>query len=210
MYHPKLASKLQLFDEHGKKACYFQSGPQYILSSEKERRGRALAQQDVVLNDFSKSIIDFIIEHTQYAREYLKSIGNPDWKYLLLTCSLHKVVNPKAKSLLYKNHVSLARFLKEKKRTLTEFKLSEQEVGIMISTPMHRSIRRHRVLQIYLETRSQSAAAEALGHKGMQPQLLESYLPKPLMEFLQSVLFASTKKLLFCKRWRIRRIYLML
>ncbi|MBF4436980.1 hypothetical protein ERJ77_21315, partial [Vibrio anguillarum] len=46
-----------------------------------------------------------------------------------------------------------------------------------------RSIRRHRGLQIYLETRSMDAVAEALGHKKKDTKLLTSYLPKPLMDF---------------------------
>ncbi|MGF1714915.1 hypothetical protein L4D08_08410 [Photobacterium chitinilyticum] len=203
MEHPKITpswlQKLQLFDEHGKKRCYFQSGEQYILSGEKERRGRALAQQDVILNDFSKSIVDFIIEHTQVAREHLKSIGNPNWRYLLLTCSLTKVVKPRRTSQLYKNHAFLTDFLKDKKCISTECKLSEKEIETIASIPVHRSIRRHRGLQIYLETRSQSAVAEALGHKDMRSQLLESYLPKPLMQFFTERVVRQFQKAIILK-----------
>lgn len=203
MEHPKLTpsllQKLQLFDENGRRRCYFQSGEQYILSGEKERRGRALAQQDVILNDFSKSIVDFIVEHTQVAREYLKSIGNPNWKYLLLTSSIKKVVKPTTSSQLYTNNVFLSDFLKEKKRVFTECKLSEKDIETIASTPMHRSMRRHRGLQIYLETRSQSAVADALGHKEMKLALLESYLPKPLMEFFTERVVRQFQKAIILK-----------
>lgn len=203
MEHPKLTpsllQKLQLFDERGRRRCYFQSGEQHILSGEKERRGRALAQQDVILNDFSKAIVDFIVEHTQVAREHLKSIGNPNWKYLLLTCSINKVVKPTAGSQLYTNNAFLADSLKEKKRAFTECELSERDIDTIASTPMHRSIRRHRGLQIYLETRSQSAVADALGHKEMKLALLESYLPKPLMEFFTERVVRQFQKAIILK-----------
>ncbi|MFV8387336.1 hypothetical protein ACNO5E_24850, partial [Vibrio parahaemolyticus] len=188
MEHPKITpswlQKLQLFDEHGKKIGYFQSGDQYILSSEKGRRGRTLAQQDVILNEYSKSIVDFIIEHTSIAREHLKAIGNPNWKFLLLTCSLNQAKKPSSKSQLYKTHQPLLNdFFESHNQTLGGDGLSSEEIELISSSLIHRAIRRHKGLQIYLETRSQSAVSEALGHKEMNTQILESYLPKPLMEF---------------------------
>ncbi|MEZ9315605.1 hypothetical protein AB4188_08840 [Vibrio lentus] len=202
--HPKITpswlSKLRLFDERGKKCGYFQSGEQYILSSEKERRGRYLAQQDVILNDYSKSIVDFIIEHTQPAREHLKSIGNPDWKYLLLTCSLNKVVKPSLKSNLYRNHqLLLSDFFEFNNQILGGDYLSNEEIELISSAPIHRAVRRHKGLQIYLKTRSQSAVADALGHKEVQPRLLESYLPKPLMEFFTERVVRQFQKAIILK-----------
>ncbi|AZS27483.1 hypothetical protein DYL72_20310 [Vibrio anguillarum] len=204
MEHPKITpswlQKLQLFDEYGKKCGYFQSGEQYILSSEKERRGRNLAQQDVILNEYSKSIIDFIIEHTQLAREHLKSIGNPDWKYLLLTCSLYRAVKPTSKHELYRRHQSRLRDLfSYSNQILDDDSLSSEEIELISSTSIHRVVRRHKGLQIYLETRSQSAVADALGHKEVQPQLLESYLPKPLMEFFTERVVRQFQKAIILK-----------
>jgi hypothetical protein len=59
--------------------------------------------------------------------------------------------------------------------------LSEAEELSKIVSP--RAIRKSRGLQIYLETRSLRAVAEALGHKTVNVALLESYLPKPLMDY---------------------------
>ncbi|MEZ9577424.1 MULTISPECIES: hypothetical protein [unclassified Vibrio] len=185
--HPKITpawlQKLQLFNEYGKRQGYFQVGEKFILSSEKERRGRNLAQQDVVLNDFSKLIVDFIVEHTELAREHLKSIGNPNWMYLLLTCSHNQAFRPQTSAALYQKKPFFIRLLKEKANIAYEHGLSDQDVDSIASVITHRAIRRHRGLQIYLETRSLSAVADALGHKEAQRQLLESYLPKPLMDF---------------------------
>ncbi|MBT2919589.1 hypothetical protein [Vibrio anguillarum] len=197
---PSWLHKLQLFDEYGKQSGYFQSGEQYVLSSDKERRGRNLAQQDVILNAYSKSIVDFIIEHTQLAREHLKSIGNTDWKYLFLTCSLNKVTRPSSKSQLYKNHQShLSNFFAQSNQILGEQALSFEEITLISSAPIHRAVRRHRGLQIYLETRSQSATSDALGHKEAQPHLLESYLPKSLMQFFTERVVRQFQKAIILK-----------
>ncbi|MEZ8417788.1 hypothetical protein AB6D02_20630 [Vibrio splendidus] len=203
MEHPKITpawlQKLQLFNEHGKRQGYLQVGRQFILSSEKERRGSNLAQQDVVLNDFSKSIVDYIIVHTEFAREHLKSIHNPNWKYLLLTCSLDRVSKPSRATALYKNMPFLIELLKEKFNIASDHSLTLQDVSTIASITTHRAIRRHRGLQIYLETRSQSAVADALGHKETQSELLASYLPKPLMDFFTERVVRQFQKAIILK-----------
>ncbi|WP_299137304.1 hypothetical protein [uncultured Vibrio sp.] len=201
--HPKITpawlQKLQLFNEHGKKLGYFQAGEQFILSSDKERRGRNLAQQDVVLNDFSKSIVDFIVEHTELARQHLKSIGNPDWKYLLLTSNLNRANKPSLGSSLYKRMPFITDLLNDEACIPTDHNLSQQDINSISSIATHRAIRRHRGLQIYLKTRSQSAVAEALGHKEVQHQLLEVYLPKPLMDFFTERVVRQFQKAIILK-----------
>lgn len=203
MEHPKITpawlQKLQLFNEHGKIQGYLQVGGQFILSSEKDRRGSNLAQQDVVLNDFSKSIVDFIIVHTEFAREYLKSIHNPNWKYLLLTCSLDKVFKPSQATTLYKRMPFLIDLLKEKLHIASDHGLSLQDISNIASITTHRAIRRHRGLQIYLKTGSQSAVADALGHKEAQSELLDSYLPKPLMDFFTERVVRQFQKAIILK-----------
>ena len=207
MEHPKITpswlQKLQLFNENGKLTGYIQVGEHSILTSEKERRGRNLAQQDVILNEFSKSIVDFIVQHTKIAREHLKAIGNPDWKSLLLICTSKKAVKPSDKSLLYKPLLLIRKRLNDKAALPLEYDVSAQELDIIASITTHRAIRRHRGLQIYLETRSQSAVADALGHKEVNQDLLDTYLPKPLMEFFtervirqfqKAIIFEAMKK----------------
>ena len=187
MEHPKITpswlQKLQLFNENGKLRGYIQAGEQHILTSDKDRRGRNLAQQDVVLNEYSKSIVDFIVQHTDTARQHLKSIGNPDWKFLLLTCSLNKAMKPSYGFALYKPFSVVKPLLNNRELMPLECNLSQQDIDTIASITTHRSIRRHRGLQIYLETRSQSAVADALGHKEVDQDLMDAYLPKPLMDF---------------------------
>lgn len=208
MEHPKITppwlQKLQLFNENGKLTGYIQVGEQSILTSEKARRGRNLAQQDVILNEFSKSIVDFIVQHTKIAREHLKASGNPNWKSLLLTCTLNKAEKPSLTNQLYKKPLPLVRKrLNDNAALPLEYDVSAQELDIISSITTHRAIRRHRGLQIYLETHSQSAVADALGHKEVDQKLLGAYLPPPLMEFFtervirqfqKAIIFEAMKK----------------
>ncbi|PQJ36607.1 hypothetical protein BTN98_20060 [Photobacterium aquimaris] len=206
--HPKITpswlQKLQLFNENGKLTGYTQVGEQFILTSEKARRGRNLAQQDVILNEFSKSIVDFIVQHTQIAREHLKAIGDHNWKFLLLTCTLKKAMKPSEVNQLYKKPLQfVSKRLNDSTALPLEYAVSAQELDIIASITTHRAIRRHRGLQIYLETRSQSAVADALGHKEVNHKLLDTYLPKPLMafftervvrQFQKAIIFEAMKK----------------
>ncbi|MGR5556332.1 hypothetical protein ACQKQC_08540 [Vibrio fortis] len=203
MEHPKITpawlQKLQLYNESGKTVGYFQSGDLYILSSEKDRRGRNLSQQDIILNKFSKSIIDFIIEHTAIAREFLKSIRNPDWKYLLLTCSIGNAYKPSRGTSLYHPSNITRELLSDHVYSPRCHDLSKREVDTIASITTHRAIRRHRILQIYLDTRSQIAVADALGHKQTDNQLLASYLPKSLMDFFTERVIRQFQKAIILK-----------
>lgn len=205
--HPKITpswlQKLQLFNENGKLTGYIQVGELFILTSEKARRGRNLAQQDVILNEFSKSIVDFIVQHTQIAREHLKAKGNPNWKSLLLTCTLKQAKKPSNRNQFYIPLLLVRKRLNDNAALPLEYDVSAQELDIIASITTHRAIRRHRGLQIYLETRSQSAVADALGHKEVVQKLLDTYLPKPLMDFFtervirqfqKAIIFEAMKK----------------
>ncbi|MFA0670134.1 hypothetical protein AB4584_13005 [Vibrio splendidus] len=203
MEHPKITpawlQKIQLFDENGKLSGYKKVTGIYILTSDKERRGRALAQQDVILNDFSKSIVDFIIEHTKLARQHIKLTGNPDWKYLLLTCTISKASKSIASDVLFKPKKIITDLLNNQDYSPTNHDLSQKDIDTIASITTHRSIRRHCALKVYLKTRSQSAVADTLGHKEAKNDLLESYLPRPLMEFFTERVIRQFQKAIILK-----------
>ncbi|MFA0178741.1 hypothetical protein AB4472_26890, partial [Vibrio lentus] len=203
MEHPKITpawlQKIQIFDDNGKLSGYKKVGGIYILTSEKERRGRALAQQDVILNDFSKSIVDFIIEHTAPARQYLKLTGNPDWRYLLLTCTINKASKSIASDVLFKPKKIIIDLLNNQDYAPVNHDLNQRDIDTIAKITTHRSIRRHCALKVYLKTRSQSAVADALGHKEVKNNLLETYLPKPLMTFFTERVIRQFQKAIILK-----------
>ncbi|MDF4751046.1 hypothetical protein P3542_24810, partial [Vibrio parahaemolyticus] len=178
MEHPKITpfwlQRWELFDANGNVVGYKQVGNQYIAVSYKSRKGSTNAQQEVVLNEFSKSIVELLIQHTQIAREYLKKNGNINWRKMILTATVSSVVCP---SILNSTLLSATDFYD----WLQDISLFDKSSDITLEdaqaiSDIHslRSIRRHRGLQIYLETRSMDAVAEALGHEKKDANLLTS------------------------------------
>ncbi|WP_341661042.1 hypothetical protein [Vibrio sp.] len=209
--HPKITpawlQEWELYDKNSNKVGFKQVGKLWVAVSFKNRKGASIAQQEIILNDYSKSIINLLIEHTSYVRDTLKKQGRSDWRYMMLKASLNKPERPNNlghalahqgayhKSLIINTYcnnpknipfkINIKPFLsiykihtKVLNRVLTK---SEAKELAAIVTP--RSIRKARALQIYLETHSLKAVAEALGHKDVNFDMLESYLPKPLMDY---------------------------
>ncbi|MUK64391.1 hypothetical protein [Aliivibrio fischeri] len=186
MEHPEITpawlETWELYDKNGKQAGFKKSNNQYIAVSNKNRKGIITAQQSVVLNDRSKVVVEYLIEHTSFARKQLKASGKAAWRKMLLTASTTEVKHISSINIInnasqYLEWISNP-LLVESSSLMTP--CNAIELAKLISL---RSIRKHRGLQIYLETCSMDAVAEALGHKKKDLVLLASYLPKPLMDF---------------------------
>lgn len=185
--HPKITpswlQEWELFDKKGAQVGFKQVGDQWIAISVKNRRGAALAQQEMVLNSKTKEVVEFLIEHTRMAREHLKSLGDPKWRKMLIaaTATDARVYTDLNSSLQDKNEFH--DWLSDISLLPKESELTQPGLDLISEIVSPRSIRRHRALQIYLETRSIRAVADALGHKLMDLRLIASYLPKPLIDF---------------------------
>ncbi|WP_332399588.1 hypothetical protein [Vibrio metschnikovii] len=180
---PSWLAKWELFDTHGNEVGYKQVGNQYIAVSYKSRKGVINAQQEVVLNEFSKSIVEFLIQHTHIAREYLKNKGNVDWRKMILTATHSNATCLKDLNTTLHTADDFYDWLQDKSLFDKSCDISQADAQAISDIHSLRSIRRHRGFQIYLETRSMDAVAEALGHEKKNTNLLTSYLPKPLMDF---------------------------
>jgi len=189
--HPKITPswllEWELFDKNGNQVGLKKAGSQWIAVSFKNRKGATIAQQEVVLTDHSKIIVDTLIEHTSFAREALKKKGGSDWRYVILIANLQDVIRPgtiggsSSKLGQYNQALAVASYDDNKQLVLRQ---SDAKELAAIVTP--RNIRKARGLQIYLETQSLKAVSEALGHKEVRMELLETYLPKPLMSYFNS------------------------
>lgn len=209
--HPKITpswlESWELFDKHGNQVGFKQVGNQWVAVSFKNRKGASKAQQEVILNAYSRSIVEFLIEYTRFVRESLKRKGGSDWRYVLLISSLKNPERPNAlgkrlatfgeyqQSLAvntYSNKPILAPYRWNYPKFRTIHKISSTVLNRLLtvtdaeklaSIVSPRSIRKARGLQIYFETQSLKAVSEALGHKAVKLELLGRYLPKPLMDF---------------------------
>ena len=190
MEHPLITpawlEKWELYDTHGNKVGYKQVGNQYIAVSYKSRKGATNAQQEIILNEFSRSVVEFLIQHTHMAREYLKEKGDVGWRKMVLT-AIHSNASCPVNlntSLHYANEFH--DWLRDKSLLDKNSDVTLEDVQTISELHSLRSIRRHIGLKIYLETRSMDAVAEVLGHEKKDAKLLTSYLPKPLMDFFNA------------------------
>ncbi|MGX9518985.1 hypothetical protein ACWX0P_09260 [Vibrio mediterranei] len=190
MEHPSITpswlAKWELFDAHGNKVGYKQVGNQHIAVSYKSRKGSTNAQQEVVLNEFSKSVVEFLIQHTRVSREYLKKKGNVNWRKMILTATISNVVRPSILNTTLHSANDFYDWLQDKSLFDKSSDITLKDAQAISDIHSLRSVRRHRGLQVYLETRSMDAVAETLGHEKKDARLLNSYLPKPLMDFFNA------------------------
>ncbi len=183
---PSWLASWDLFDVNGNMVGYKQVGNQHIAVSYKSRKGANNAQQEVVLNQFSKSIVEFLIQHTRMAREHLKQKGNNDWRKMILTATATSAMRPVSLNNTLHSANEFYDWLQEKSLFDKSSDITLKDAKAISDIHSLRSIRRHRGFQIYLETRSMDAVAEALGHEKKDANLLTSYLPKPLMDFFNA------------------------
>lgn len=183
---PSWLEKWELFDVNGNVVGYKQVGNHHIAVSYKSRKGPTNAQQEVVLNEFSKSIVEFLIRHTRMSREYLKSKGDVNWRKMILTATVANVVCPSSLTNTLFSANDFCAWLQDKSLFDKTGDITPKDAQAISDIHSLRSIRRHRGFQIYLETRSMDAVSEALGHEKKDSKLLTSYLPEPLMDFFNA------------------------
>ncbi len=183
---PSWLEKWDLFDVNGNMVGYKQVGNQHIAVSYKSRKGSTNAQQEVVLNEFSKPIVEFLMRHTRMSREYLKQKGNVNWRKMILTSTTTNVIRPSSLNRTLHTANDFYNWLQDETFFDKSSDITLEDAQAISDIHSLRSIRRHRGFQIYLETRSMDAVAEALGHEKKDANLLTSYLPKPLMDFFNA------------------------
>ncbi|HCH1894798.1 TPA: hypothetical protein NKR04_003332 [Vibrio parahaemolyticus] len=183
---PSWLAKWDLFDVNGNMVGYKQVGNQHIAVSYKSRKGATNAQQEVVLNQFSKSIVEFLIQHTRMAREHLKQKGNVNWRKMILTATATNAIRPRNIIATLFSANDFYDWLQDKSLFDKSSDITLKDAKAITDIHSLRSIRRHRGFQIYLETRSMDAVTEALDHEKKDANLLTSYLPKPLMDFFNA------------------------
>lgn len=184
--HPQITpawlASWELFDKNGKQTGFKKSNNQYVVVSNKERKGAIGACQPIVLNAFSRSVVEFLIKHTSFAREHLRATCEPTWRNMLLTA-----ITTRARSVDRIGNLDRASqyldWLSDPLLLDPNNPMEHDEVIRLTDLVSLRSVRRHKGLQIYLETRSMTAVSEALGHKKKDLGVLASYLPEPLMDF---------------------------
>ncbi|EMK3317938.1 TPA: hypothetical protein I7759_14525 [Vibrio vulnificus] len=179
--HPKITYSWlynwELFDKNGNQTGFKKADGKWIAVSWKGRRGASNAQQEIVLNEYSTRIVKLIKNITDLPRKFLKNDENDDYRYMLIKCSLRSAER------IPRNNLWSPEF---KQTIATESNIhgvSCADAKALAELVSLRTLRKSRGLQIYLETHRLDTVVEALGHKRVDLDLLESYLPKPLMDY---------------------------
>ncbi|MPW29934.1 hypothetical protein F9L16_13140 [Agarivorans sp. B2Z047] len=183
---PSWLAKWDLFDVNGDMVGYKQVGNQHIAVSCKPRKGATNSQQEVVLNELSKSIVEFLIQHTRMSRAHLKQKGDVNWRKMILTATSTGAACPSCLNTTLHSATGFYYWLQDQALFDMSSDITLKDAKAISDIHTLRSIRRHRGFQIYLETRSMDAVAEALGHEKKDANLLTSYLPKPLMDYFNA------------------------
>ena len=192
--HPQLTPSAlehwELFDKNGQMTGYKQVGDSYVIVVYKNRKGAVKAQQDIELNEYSQSIVETLINHTELARQYLKANPSTDeyqenaWRYMLIKADLNKGswcfgfsgnISTATMSSAYRQWV----YNQSSRMNRDDKLLLSKSVGL-------RSGRKLRAVRTYIKTHSLREVAEVLGHETVNPQLLNKYLPSVLMDFFNA------------------------
>ena len=193
--HPSLTPSTleawELYNSQGEQVGYKSSGNGEVIVVNKKRKGINDAEQVIPLNEYSQAIVQTIITHTKFARDYLKAnpstklVKKSDWRKMLIIADYSKAEwqSRFAKNVLNKGSKSFYR------RWIAEYSnnlLSDSDKSLLSLTISFRSARRLRAIRIYIQTRSLKAVSEALGHKEVDMPLLSRYLPESLISFFNA------------------------
>lgn|GEM_PF-1109921 len=192
--HPQLTPSAlknwELFDKNGQMVGYKQVAGSYIIVVYKSRKGAEKAQQVIILNEYSRSIVKTLIGHTELARHYLKakpSAGEHQenaWRYMLVKADLNKAswcsnFHDNILTTSIKSPYRLWVYNYSSGMNEADKLLLSKSVGL-------RSGRKIRAIRTYIKTHSLREVAEVLGHETVNVDLLSKYLPSALMDFFNA------------------------
>lgn len=186
--HPAITDSFladfQLYDNEGNQAGFIEIDGGFYLVGFKYRRGAALAQLRIRLNEETTDIVRQLIVLTEPLREYLRRNNDKAWRYFLLSCkkgfSYPGRVGRFSQSPCMPNRVN-----KLAERLGTTWEASFETRHDLAKRFSLTAFRATAGVLVYLRTRSASKAAEALGHAYYDPDLMRHYLPDPILQFFQ-------------------------
>lgn len=181
---PSFLENLELFDKNGKQIGFKETDGGHKLIGYKRRRSAKFAQQIISLNDTTTTLVEQIIAITKSIREYLRSKNDDNWRYLLLTSREGFTYPSRVKRISSDCEVKIRvqKFAESLKNTSS---LSSEQRIQYAQRFNFSSLRASSAVLVYLRTRSIKEMSQALGHAKLKLQLIERYLPEPILSFFQ-------------------------
>lgn len=174
--------------ENGKFIGIQRVGNDAFIILYKNRRGKLLSEQKIKLNSRSLQLYEELIEISSFARNYLKSINDPNYEYLILTNTTPFTIPKRLK--IFKNPCTETNriyfencFIRESYREDGSYLYSLDKAKAILQRISLTRFRASCGVRVYLETLSTLAMSKALGHKEYSKSLIETYLPTSIYNF---------------------------
>ncbi|MDZ5436771.1 hypothetical protein T3H00_29470 [Pseudomonas fluorescens] len=215
MEHPSITNsfleRFDLYDKHGDLTGFVSEGGKSYLSCELEsrlisglkgRKGMAKGRQKYELTATAAQVMLDVITITTPARDYLRAIGDENWKKLFIASPIsinYPIISkiPKwNKTSLKSQHSWLIPLF----HAHTELRGAALVKYLSNISPS--AIRASRCVEEYLDTGSTRLMSEKLGHDMEDSALLESYVPRVLVNFIESNGVRTVQKVAICHALR--------
>jgi hypothetical protein len=194
-------------EEGGKSyLAYEEQIPDIVMSGSKPRKGKNLSRQTFELSHTARKIIDDLILLTKQGRDYLKSIGDDNWRKLFIASS-KGITKPRAMPTVRWDKSQIKRFKKTTPRFILEFAAvmrdsTREQIIDFVSNVTLSSIRASRCVEVYLLTGKTDLMRRALGHDANDSKVLESYLPEVFIRLIESRSIQAVQKIIICHSLR--------
>lgn len=186
--HPAITTSFlenfQLYNAAGVRIGLARTDGGHYLIGDKPRRGSTDAEQHIHLSERALKAIEGLLELTEPVRTFMRTAGDDDWRYLLLSSGkgFGKPYRIKklAPQMCFKERIRDIGAGIEKHCNLPP----EEAISLARRFSLGR-LRTSAATLVYLETQSVRKMADSLGHKYFEPDLLSRYLPPAIQEFFQ-------------------------
>lgn len=186
--HPSITGSflehLEVWDKNGKLVgLRVENGVTY-LRGYKYRRGRRLAEMQVRLTRTSLRAVQRILALTRHLRDYLRSRGKDEWRFLLLTARSFGV--PQRVRRFAGDCMDAQQKTRMQREMASCGAASEQQASNLAEKFTLRALRKTCGLLTFVNTHSERRVSEVLGHAEFNPNLLARYLPPALVAFFRA------------------------
>ncbi|WP_440224955.1 hypothetical protein ACQQ2N_06865 [Dokdonella sp. MW10] len=176
---PSFLERLEIYDRNDQKTGLVETDAGHYLVGVKSRKGGRTAEQVIKLDDETTEVVRQVIDLTQPLRYQIKAAKSPTWRRLFLaTPSMGST--PKfwcASSTANRSALWLC-------GRLTQCAEIEPYRAYEIAKRFSlRGLRASAAVLVYIKSGSLEEFSKTLGHEECKPELLDSYLPRPIQEF---------------------------
>lgn len=181
--HPAITSsfldKLEIYDKNNKQIGFLETDGGHYLVGEKSRKGSRKAEQRIKLNKETTEVVREVIALTEPLRAELRARKVPTWRRLFIaTPSMGSM--PK---FWFGSGVASRCAMWLCGRLAALAGLDPPAAFELAKRFTLRSLRASSAVTTYLETSSVQKFSEVLGHEECRPDLLDTYLPRPVQEW---------------------------